>query len=190
MSDSLFVDHVELAVAASVILYGSDLLLTLGLVHFFRAGASRSVTIEGRPAFLALFGQNELARPRALAAALGRLGLLTISIPAAWALLAREASHPEVFSFLMGGLVLLGAVGCAQDLRDITVFRRAGRARTAPGKIVHSEKAVYAQTGAELQWAALLWTVLFLATAHWFYLGGAVTCFVSGRRRRDWSMIS
>ena len=155
----------------------------------YQAGAKDSIAIHGRPDFTAFFESNAAQnRWRSIRFVLALL-LIALAILALWELLVRQSNRPEIFSCLIGGLVLLGVAACLQDARDIVVFVRA---RRAGGKIkgTLTERFFYARTAVELYGFAALYCLVFLATLSWFFLGGAITCFISARRRRDWAMIS
>ena len=75
--------------------------------------------------------------------------------------------------------------GC---LRNIALYRRLGL-EGADGKLTIHARAALAPLYADLYFFSALNFLCFVFTLEWFFLGGALACIVSGRRRRDWIVV-
>jgi hypothetical protein len=187
MIENVFVTNVWLAVVAGAFFYTADYALTLLAIHLYQAGAKNYIVVEGRPDFISSFQPDDVKHRARNVRFLVALILISCAILAMSELLVEQSNRPEIFSFLIGGLLFLYTVACLQDVRDIALFRFAQHTRGE--KVSLSERLFYGQTALEFGICAVICGVIFLMTTSWFFLGGAVTCFVTGRRRRDWAMI-
>lgn len=120
---------------------------------------------------------------------LGTLTVLSVSTIVVWLLLVQRGRREDVFMFLMGGLILVEGSEGLQHYRNIRFFHYAQKDESLRGKFEHSSRLVLTLSFVELYSFAVLYGLLFFMTTHWFFLGGALTCFIAGRRRRDWIMV-
>lgn len=119
----------------------------------------------------------------------GGLLVVAAAILIAWEISVRQYDRPDIFSFLMGGLLLLEAAVALQRFRHIVLFRYARRAEGIRGKIEYSRRLALSLSFFDLYGFVALYVFIFLVSSSWFFLGGALTCFVASRRLRDWVMI-
>ena len=59
----------------------------------------------------------------------------------------------------------------------------------AKGKLEYSPRLVASQIFYDLYIFTALYLFVFLATGSWLFFGGGLTCFVSSRRQRDWTVV-
>ena len=114
---------------------------------------------------------------------------MVIAVFAVWVICYQQINRPDLFTFLMGGLVLLEAAAGMRHFRNVIFFHYARQPGTVTGEIEYSRRLVHTQYFFELYGFAALYMLMFLVSGGWFFLGGAVACFVSAQRRRDWTAV-
>ena len=189
MIENLWLNSIWLAVLVGTSIFAAEHYLALYEMHLYHAGAASYIVLTGRYA----------AAPSASAAAarswlisakfVTQLVVLAIAIGATWQLCVRQFSRPELFSFLIGGLVLYEAAVCTHHFRNIVLFRHAQRGEGVQGKIAYSRRLVFTLSFVELYSFTALYFLMFLLSGQWFFFGGALTCLVAGNRLRDWTVL-
>ena len=186
MIENLLIGNAWFALAAGVVFFTVTFYLAIYEAYLYHAGAKDYLVLEGRYEWLTAFQDIFTGRRRVSARFLAALLILALGILAAWEVCIRQYSRPDVFSFLIGGLLLLEAAAAMQHVRRIVLFRHARRAEGLQGKIEYSRRLVFTLSFVEQYSFAALYVLMFLVSGSWFFLGGALTCIVAGRRRRDW----
>ncbi len=116
--------------------------------------------------------------------------LLVIAVPVLWDALVLQTPHRDAFAFLLGGFLLAAAASLIRHGRTWTLFRHVRSGDSITGHITYGLRFILAEHWAELLGFAVLFALIFIMTGSWFFLGGAFTCFISGRRVRDRAMIA
>ena len=116
-------------------------------------------------------------------------GVLAAGVYVAWWGLTQQLDRPDVFLLLMGGLLLNELAEISRQYRQIMFFREVRRRGGLHGHISLTRQLGVMRHVFDLYAFVMLYLVLFLLTGSWFLLGGAVACFVSSRRLRDWAVI-
>jgi hypothetical protein len=106
-----------------------------------------------------------------------------------WIGLMRQLNRPDIFLFMLGGLVLYLLADGLIEFRRVMLFRSAQRGEGIRGQVIFSKRQVWMQNILELYGFVILYLLIFLMGGGWFFLGGAVTCFISSRRQRDWVLV-
>jgi hypothetical protein len=185
----MLVDNVWIAIALAVMSYAVGYYLALYEAHLYYTGAKNYISLEG---FGELAPALEEAASRGLHVTtrfLVEVVVLTLAVFALWTVCFQEIKRPDLFYFLIGGLVLLEAAVSMRYLRNVVIFRYAREGEGIRGKIEYSRRLVHTLSFLELYGFAALYVLMFMVSGGWFFLGGALACFVSGRRRRDWTMV-
>ena len=189
MIERLIISNPWSALIVGVLAYGVGYYLGLYEAYLYHIGAKSYLVLEGdyelTPALQAAIFKRRWVNGRFLAVVF----FLTVGILAMWQITIRQYNRPDVLTFLMGGLVLYEAAAGIQHLRNIVLFYYAPKSANLQGKITYSKRLVHTLSFYEMYGFVALYLIMFLVSATWFYLGGALTCFVAGRRHRDWAMI-
>jgi hypothetical protein len=183
------VENAWFALAVGVAWYAVGYVLYVYEAYLYHAGAKNYVVFQGSyeltPALQGAVVKRRFLDGRFVAILL----VLGVGILAAWAVIVQRFDRPDIFSFLMGGLLLLEAAVGMRRFRNIVFFRHAQSAESPRGKIEYSRRFVLTQYVFELYAFVALYLLIFLVSGGWFFLGGALTCFVASRRLRDWVMV-
>ena len=187
--DRLLVGNPWFPLALGLVAYALGYYLGIVETYLYHAGAKDYVVFHGSyeltPALQEMFAKRRYVNGRLLAA----LGLLAAGILAVWDVSVRQYDRADLFSFLIGGLVLVELATAIRRFRNIVSFHYARSAGHLKGKVEYSSRLVHTQAFVELYGFTVLYVLSFLVTGSWFFLGGALTCFVTGRRYRDWAMV-
>ncbi|OGO16906.1 MAG: hypothetical protein A2Z14_01945 [Chloroflexi bacterium RBG_16_48_8] len=117
------------------------------------------------------------------------LAILSLGIYAGWFALVKQFGRPEIFSFLVGGIILYRATRSLIHFRMISFFRFAQDPGEIQGKVKYSRRLTFTLPYLDLYGFTLLYLLLFFIQGSWFLLGGILTCFIAARRHRDWVMV-
>jgi hypothetical protein len=91
---------------------------------------------------------------------------------------------------LAGGLVLLEVTSCVREYRNVSLFHLASTSEYVNGRIEYSKSMMRSLVAYDLNAFSGIYLLFALFFGSWLCFGGAVTCFMAGRRQRDWAMIS
>lgn len=189
MIESLWQSNVWFAVALGVIVYLVSYLLAFGGAYLYNNGAHQHVSFDGKFEWSAdlqgfvSWRQFPIAKTAIILACLG-LGIWVV-----WTALIVQLDQPGIFSFLMGGLILLEMAGWMRQGRSIALFYFARRDAGLDGELVYSKRLTHTLSYIEFQNFALFYFLLFALSGGWLFLGGALACFISSRRHRDWTVV-
>ena len=187
MLENLLLTYPWVAVAVALAAYAGGYLLGVYEIYLYQTGAKDLAELEGGYYSLTSGTAESIARRRFLTPQfLIALPILAVAVWALWDAAVQIYQRPEILSFLIGGLVLLEAAVSLQYLRNIVLFEYARRAEGVWGKIEYSRRLWHTLGYVELYGFTGLYFLMFVVTSSWFFLGGALACFVTARRRRDW----
>lgn len=189
MIERLLTDNVWFALAVGVVFYAVSHYLYVYEAYLYHASAKNYVVFQGSyeltPALHSAVAKRRFVDVRLLVILL----VLSVAILGAWAIIVERFDRPDIFSFLMGGLLLLEAAVGMRRFRNVVFFRHTQSAVDLRGKIEYSRRFVLTQYFFDLYGFVALYALMFLVSSSWFFLGGALTCFVASRRLRDWVMV-
>jgi hypothetical protein len=187
--ERLLLTNVWFAIALGVIFYIATYLLGLYEIYLYNTGAKDFIVIPNRydltPDRQAAITQRRWFNWKLAAI----LVVMSIGIGLAWQISIGQYARSDVFSVLIGGLLLLEIADAAQRIRNIILFYNAPKAGNAKGKIEYSRRLVYSQAFFEMYIFATIYLFVFFTTGSWLFFGGGITCIVAGRRQRDWTVI-
>lgn len=189
MIERLLIGNVWFALTAGVVFYAVGYYLYIYETYLYHAGAKNYVVFQGSYELTPALQESVVKRRFVNVRLLAILLVLSVAILAAWAIIVQRFDRPDIFSFLMGGLLLLEAAVGMRRFRNVVFFRHAQNAGELRGKIEYSRRFVLTQSFFELYGFVALYVLMFLVSSSWFFLGGALTCFVASRRLRDWVMV-
>jgi hypothetical protein len=163
-----------------VVIYLSDYYLTIYGARSIRTHLVEYITYEGSLELTPVF-QKDVDRLRKFSPAFFlRLLFSTILLPAIWYLSLVFLGMPEFLLFALGGLFLREAVVHLRHFRTIALALFARDPSAIDGKIKYSRWVNLKISGIEILSFAGFYMLLALALGSWFFLGGAVSCLVTG----------
>ncbi len=169
------------------VVYISDYAFTIYNARLYRRGAHQYYQFEGSleltPQFQDDVDNLRWLSPRFLLA----LMLSNVILGLSWWLTVEWAQWPEVYLFVMGGMLLLEAAVHLRHLRVLVLFRQLAVGQGVEGKIFQNRRFGYQASGWEFLTFAGLWLMLGIATSSWFILGGTFMNAVTGIQHMRWS---
>ena len=189
MLERLLLQSPWVAVVVAALAFAAEQYATIYESHLYHLSVEASLTYEGlyrlSPQQQAILARQRLISGRLLAI----LAVLIVGVYSAWWALTQQIDRPDVFLLLMGGLVLSELAELSWSYRQIMFFREVRRRGGLQGQIKLTRQLSVMSRVFDQYAFVMLYLVLFLLTGSWMLLGGAVACFVSSRRLRDWAVI-
>jgi len=168
------------ALAAWLISYAADYYLTIYSAGLYRQYAQAHIGFQGSfeltPYYQSDIDALRRVSPRFLLAVLWSVLLLE----GMWYLCVVLLKVPELFQFLLGGLVLREAAILLRHLRNIVLFRALRGGQGVEGQLQYARWLTLRQSAAELLGFAALFSFQALVLSSWFLAGGAFACAVTG----------
>ena len=184
MFENWLLSSAWLAVVLGVFAYIANEYLAALEIDWYHAGASRYLVFHER------YGPVPANRQHWLTARLVLTVLvLALATLALWWVCTQQIQRPEVFLFIVGSFVLLQVTNCLRRMQRMVLYHYACSTGNLKGKLEYSERVWMTQAAFDLYGFTGLYLFTFLLTGSWFFLGGALMCFVSGRRQHDWALI-
>jgi len=87
-----------------------------------------------------------------------------------------ESLFPPMYSFLLGGLILVELAIHMRHFRNLVLFRAIVGSDAVRGRIEYPRRLMLRMSSLESLAFSGLFAVVFLFTGSWFVLGGAVMC--------------
>lgn len=172
--------NVWLATTLWALIYLSDYYLTITGARLVRDHLGEHITYEGSYEITPVF-QKDVDRLRRFSPAfLLRLLISLLLLPLIWFLSAGFLGMPEFFLFALGALFLREAVVHLRHFRTIALALFARDPSSMQGKISYSRWINLKISGVEILSFAGFYLLLAVILGSWFFLGGAVSCFVTG----------
>ena len=184
MFENWLLSSAWLAVVLGVLVYVANEYLAALETNGYFAGASRYLVFEERYVPLPANRQRWLNARLVLTALVLALGTLAL-----WWVCTQQIQRPEVFLFILGSFVLLQVTNSLRRMQRMVLYHYARSPGNLKGKLEYSERMWMTQAAFDLYGFTGLYLFMFLLTGSWFFLGGALMCFVSGRRQHDWALI-
>jgi hypothetical protein len=100
-----------------------------------------------------------------------------------WVVAVHILNLPQLFSFMLGTLILLEAAVHLRHLRNIVLFRWivTGEAGLT-GQIQYPRPLSLKLSAVELFGFGVFFLASFFLTGSWFFLGGTLSCLVTGQK--------
>ncbi len=189
MIQTLLTDSYWLAIVVSAVFYALDYYLAINAAYLYHNGAKDFVAYAGSYMKSAGFGDIG-SKPRLFAPRLlWVLLFLAVSIGVLRWFFVQQYRQPEVFMFILGGVLLLEAADVLRHFRNLTLFRHIQAGQGVTGTVEYSRELVHTLQFNEMYGYTALYLFAFLISGSWFVLGGAFTCLVTSRRQRDWTLV-
>ena len=165
--------------AIFMVLYISDYTFTFICARLYYGGVREKIVFEGsyelNPYFQADIDSLRRVSPRFIRAAL----LISFLMFVAWWLAAK--SQPEMYSFLLGALVLIQLAIHKRHIGNFFLFRAAATDAVC-GRIEYSRAFVLRHSALDLLLFAGLYFALFAFAHSWFLLGGSIACLAHANK--------
>jgi hypothetical protein len=168
------------------LIYISDYTFSIYNARLYHKGADRHYEFEGSLELTPQF-QDDIDNLRWFSPRFIRALLLSdIMLGAVWWLTTMWSDWPEVFQFVLGGMLLLEAVVHLRHLRVLVLFNQLANGQGVDGKIYQTRRFGYQGSGWEFITFAGLWLLLGLITKSWFILGGSFLTTITGVQHLRW----
>lgn len=187
MLGALLVDNIWFALAVWSGLYLSDYFLTIWAARLYQSDAKEHVVVKGSLEITPYF-QEDVNRLKPMSLRFVRaliFSVLTISL--AWVLAVRWLEIPQAFSVLMGALILLEATAHIRHIRNIVFLSTLTRLHSLKGKIEYPRWLSLKLSSVEVLGFAALFLVAFLVSGNWFFVGGSLSCLLTGLKHLDYA---
>ena len=169
-----------LALAVWLLSYAADYYLTLYSARLYRQSAQAHITFEGSFELTPYYQKDidglRRVSPRFILAVVWSVLLLELI----WYLSVVVVKVPELFQFLLGGLVLREAAVLVRHARNIALFRALRGGQGLHGQVQYARWLSLRQSATELGSFGVLFGLLALALGSWFLAGGAFACLATG----------
>jgi hypothetical protein len=189
MGETLLEQNVWLAAAVCVLVYLLDYLLSHQETRLYREIQGRYLTIEEvyneSPTFDVKTGRPRLVNFRISAI----LVVMATGVYLVW-LVSQRVQQPLVFSVLVGGLILMKLASMARRWRSISLYHGLQKEGGVSEHCEVSRRLYFTVMYNDLYNFTVLYFIVFVLTGSWFFIGGALTCLVAGRRWRDYTVIT
>ena len=173
--------------SAAIVLYAVNYYLAFYAARAYRAGAN-PLEVEGMFEWKNAFHEDPGRRLYFSPRLAWTLLFLAIGVVGVWWVTVQQNRLPGVFNFLMGGVILLEAIDGLRHFRALVLFTLLAREGGIQGSAQVSHRLALKLLFFELYGATAFLGLLFALTLNWFFLGGALACFVQARRQRDWAL--
>jgi hypothetical protein len=184
---SLLTENIWVAVGVWTVVYVSDYYLSIWQARLYRDGADRHVVFRGSLEITPHFQQDINAlRPLSLKF-IRALVFSVVAISVVWVLAVRWAEIPQAFSILMGALLLLEATAHIRHVRNLAFMRSLKKTPGLTGKIEYPRWLSLRLSSVEIMGFAALFFLVFLGTGSWFFVGGSLSCLLTGLKHLDWA---
>jgi len=157
----------------------SDYSLTLTCARLYQSGVREKIVFEGSYELTPYF-QGDIDSLRRFSPRFFRALLLTsVLLFAVWRL--ASLSEPQMYSFLLGALVLVQLAIHMRHLHNFFSFR-AVRTAAVRGRIEYSRVFILRHSALDLLLFSGLYFALFAFAHSWFLLGGSIGCLSTANK--------
>jgi len=185
----LLIDKVWIPMILAVVLYVIDHYLVLYEAYLYHNHVKDYIVFDGR-----YDGFEKLTKPGNRKwipniSFLAVLVILSLGIYAGWYAMVKIIDKPEIFSFMVGGLIFYRVARSLIHFRYISLFQFAQRQGEMEGKVEYSKRLTFTLPYLDLYGFTFLYLLLFFFQGGWFLPGAILTCFLAARHHRDWVMV-
>jgi hypothetical protein len=184
----ILIENVWVAIATWTAIYVSDYFLSVWAAKLYREGASDYVMFTGSLEITPQF-QDDISALKPLSLRFLRaLVFSVVMIAVAWVVSVRWADIPRAFSMLMGALICLEATAHIRHIRNIAFMKNLAGRTGLKGRIEYPRWLSLRLSSVEVLSFAVLFLVAFFVSGNWFFVGGALSCLLTGLKHRDWAV--
>jgi hypothetical protein len=184
---ALLVHNIWFALAVWSGLYLSDYFLTIWAARLYQSDAKEHVVLKGSLEITPYFQDDVNGLKRMSLRFVRALVFSVLTISLAWVLAVRWLEIPQTFSVLMGALILLEATAHIRHIRNIVFLRTLTRMHSLKGKIEYPRWLSLRLSSVEVLGFAALFLVAFLVSGNWFFVGGSLSCLLTGLKHLDYA---
>jgi hypothetical protein len=184
----VLVENVWVAISVWTAVYISDYSLSIWAARLYRDGAREHVTFTGSLEITPQFQEDINALKTISLRFLRSLVFSVILLSVAWVVTVRWAAWPQVFLALMGALICLEATAHVRHIRNIAFMKILVSRHGLKGRIEYPRWLSLRLSAVEILGFAVLFLLAFLVSGSWFFMGGAVSCLLTGIKHRDWAV--
>jgi hypothetical protein len=184
---TILVENVWFAIAIWTAVYFSDYFLSIWAANLYRKGASDHVMFTGSLEITPQFQEDINARRKLSLRFLRALIFSVVTISAAWLVCVRWLDIPRAFAILMGALICLEATAHIRHIRNIAFMKSLTTNRGLKGRVEYPRWLSLKLSSVEVLGFAVLFLLAFLLSGSWFFIGGALSCLLTGLKHRDWA---
>jgi hypothetical protein len=187
--EKLLIDQVWISMVLTLVVYIVDYYLGLYEAYLYHNHAKAYIVFDGRYdgyANLAETGRRKWLPSTSLITV---LVVVSVGIYVGWQTMVKQYSRPEIFSLILGGLLLFRVAKSLIHFRAISLYRFAQRPGEISGKILYSKRCYSTILYQDFFGFVLIFFLIFLIQGGWFLLGGIFTCFIAASRHRDWTIV-
>ena len=178
----LFLQNFWSGLAIWAVLFVSDHALTITCARLYQRGVRDKIAFEGSYEITPYFQRDVDSLRRVSPRFILSLLWSSVILFVVWRLV--EQSVPEMYSFVLGAMILVQLAIHMRHFRNLFLFRAAG-SDAVRGRIEYSRRVVLRSSCFELIEFSGLFLALFAFTHSWFVLGGSVACLsVAGKHWR------
>ena len=183
----VLVENVWVAISVWTAVYISDYFLSIWAARLYREGAREHVTFTGSLEITPQFQEDINALKTVSLRFLRALVFSIIVIAVAWVVSVRWVARPQAFLILMGSLICLEATAHIRHVRNIAFMKTLVGKKGLRGRIEYPRWLSLRLSAVEILGFAVLFLVAFLISGSWFFIGGAISCLLTGVKHRDWA---
>ena len=187
MLGAILVENVWVAISVWTAVYVSDYLLSIRAARLYRDGAREHVTFTGSLEITPQFQEDINALRTISLRFLRALVFSVVMIAVVWVITVRWLGVPGVFSALMGALICLEATAHIRHIRTIAFMKALVGKQGLKGRIEYPRWLSLRLSAVEILGFAALFLVAFLISGNWFFIGGSLSCLLTGLKHRDWA---
>ena len=185
----LLIDHIWISILLCILFTTAQHYLGLFEVYLYHNYATAYMDYEGRYDGYEWATSTDHRKWMPNTHLIIVLVVSSLAILAGWYALVKQVNQPEIFSFLLGGILLFRITRSLVNFRMISFFRFARNREDIQGKVTYSKRLAFTLPYLDMYGYALLYLLLFLFLGGWFLPGGVLTCFITARQNRDWVLV-
>ena len=189
MLEIILIEHVWISIVLTVLFYVVDHYLGLYEAYLYHNHAKVYVVFDGRYDGYEKFAESGNRKWMPTTSFITVLVVVSLGIYVGWQTIVKQLGRPEIFSLVLGGLLLFRVAKSLIHFRAISLYRFAQRPGEMSGKMVYSKRLYSTVLYQDFFGFALIYFLIFLIQGGWFLLGGIFTCFIAASRHRDWTIV-
>ena len=171
--------HPWLAWAIWLLLYASDIGLTMLNARLYKVGASQHLSYAGGLELSPRY-QEDVERLRWLSPHFLRgICLLSGEFWLTWLITIQMGFVPDLYEIVLGSWILLELAVHVRHVRNLVMFFYPKDSRGGQGQIIYSAWLSYLISAADVLAFFLLFLILYLLLGRLFLLGGALGCLAT-----------
>ena len=181
MLDTFLAQNIWPPIIVWSLMYISDYYLTIYGARLYQSHAKKYFVFEGSYELTPYFQEDINALRRLSPRFIVSLMVTWVMLFLVWLLGVWFLQVPQIFSLVIGSLILVEAVVHIRHIRNIFLFRLTRQDDGGlTGKIEYARWVTLRLSSVEMVSFAVLFLLIFFVTGSWFFLGGALRTFAEG----------